>query len=42
MGLLHPEMNLEPEARKYSFEEAQAIPGMRVLNWEGCVFKHSF
>ncbi|KAJ7702866.1 hypothetical protein B0H14DRAFT_2648002 [Mycena olivaceomarginata] len=29
MGLLHPETDLEPEAREYSFEEAQAIPGMR-------------
>ncbi|KAJ7862642.1 hypothetical protein B0H14DRAFT_2575301 [Mycena olivaceomarginata] len=35
MGLLHPETDLELEARKYSFEEAQAIPGMRVLDWQG-------
>ncbi|KAJ7302476.1 hypothetical protein DFH08DRAFT_977892 [Mycena albidolilacea] len=35
MGLLHPETDLEPEACEYSFEEAQAISGMRVLDWQG-------
>lgn len=38
MGLRDPPpLDLEPEYREYTFEEAQALPGMTVLDWHGCV-----
>ncbi|KAF8139330.1 hypothetical protein K438DRAFT_1996129 [Mycena galopus ATCC 62051] len=35
MGLRVQEADFIPEAREYAFEEAKAIPGMRVLDWQG-------
>ncbi|KAJ7896245.1 hypothetical protein B0H14DRAFT_3425604 [Mycena olivaceomarginata] len=35
MGLHKPETNFEPEARKYSLEEVNKMPGMRVIDWQG-------
>lgn len=38
MGLRNPPPQpFEPEDRAYTLEEAQAIPGIRVLDWQGCV-----
>jgi hypothetical protein len=38
MGLRDPELQgFIPEDREYSFEEAHAIPGMHVLDTNGCV-----
>lgn len=40
MGLRDPEpqpLAFEPESREYSLEEAKAIPGMTVMDWQGCV-----
>ncbi|KAJ7864999.1 hypothetical protein B0H14DRAFT_3443209 [Mycena olivaceomarginata] len=35
VGLREPETNFEPESREYTFEEAQHIPGMRFVDWNG-------
>ncbi|KAJ7336160.1 hypothetical protein DFH08DRAFT_965061 [Mycena albidolilacea] len=35
MGLRQPETDFEPEAREYSLEEVNKIPGMRVIDWQG-------
>ncbi|KAF7356784.1 hypothetical protein MVEN_01013700 [Mycena venus] len=35
MGLCNLEADLEPEASKYTFEEVQKIPRMRVVDWQG-------
>jgi hypothetical protein len=37
MGQPEQESDFEPEARKYSFEEAQQIPGQQVVDWHGFV-----
>lgn len=37
VGLREPETDFEPESREYTFEEAQHIPGMRFVDWNGCV-----
>jgi hypothetical protein len=44
MGLRDPNPDLELEMREYTYEEAQKIPGMRVVDWHGCVhvFKLEF
>jgi hypothetical protein len=35
MGLRDPEADLELEACEYTAEEAEQIPGMRVVDWQG-------
>ncbi|KAJ7791308.1 hypothetical protein B0H14DRAFT_3500652 [Mycena olivaceomarginata] len=35
MGLRDPNPDLELEMREYTYEEAQKIPGMRVVDWHG-------
>ncbi|KAK7013924.1 hypothetical protein R3P38DRAFT_3206494 [Favolaschia claudopus] len=34
MGVREPEADFEPEQRVYSFEEARALPGMQVYEWD--------